>query len=72
MTKWTIVGVLTAAMLASQAGTAAAQGAAEPKMFASLEVGAQPTQRTVTHSETQATASEPPKIPIAVLPEFSS
>lgn len=58
MTKWTIVGVLTAAMLASQAGTAAAQGAAEPKMFASLEVGAQPTQRTVTSTGSFAVYDE--------------
>ena len=74
MTKWTIVGVLTAAMLAGEAGSVAAQGAAEPKLFASLEAGAQPTQRTVTSASSFAvydeTATVTPSQPVHNGPVF--
>lgn len=47
MTKATIVCVLTAGLLAGAARVSQAQNS-EPKMFAGIEFGAQPTQRNVT------------------------
>ena len=48
MTKATIVSVVTVGLLAAAAKVSSAQGAADTKMFASIEFGAQPTQRAVT------------------------
>lgn len=58
MTKWTIVAVLASGMLVGEAGRVSAQGTADSKMFASLEVGAQPTQRTVTSAGSFAVYDE--------------
>jgi len=52
VTKATIVGVLTVGLLAGAARVSNAQGAADSKLFASVEFGAQPTQRTVSSSTT--------------------
>ena len=50
MTKSTFAGIVMASVLLAGVQQAQAQGAPEQKLFANIEFGAQPTQRTVTSS----------------------